>query len=570
MITLRKILPYLLQHKGSFAIVILFGILMSACDSAMVYLVKTLFEEVFQNKNISYALIIPAAIPIVYFFHGIGRFGHLYFMKFTGEKIATRIQSELQDKYMHLSLSYYGGTNSGGMISKVINDVAVFQWGINIFSDIVREPITILILLGWVFYLDWKLTLLLLTVGPLIVFIINRLSRSVRKYSHKQQETMEQFTSTLKETVDGVRIIQSFNLMEEMRRRMRVVIDYYLSVRKKIISRQEVASPISEFLAAVLIGAIFYYKGQDIIAGRSTIGDFMGYITALGFIQQPIKKLQDGVMRLQPTLAAAERIFNVIEAKEIVPEVPQAKPFPKNWKEIEFRDVSFAYHNDLVLKNISLKIKRGELIALVGESGSGKSTFVNLLERFYDPSQGEILIDGLSTKDMNLFDLRQNIALVTQDVFLFNDTIARNIQSGNFNRETHTVEECARMANAHDFIARMPEGYNTMAGDRGSRLSGGEKQRISIARAIYKDAPILILDEATSALDSASEVEVQKGLDKLMEGRTAFVVAHRLSTIVKADRILVFKNGEIIEQGTHADLMSKQGVYFDFHALQRI
>lgn len=568
--TLKKLLPYVLPHKAAFALVILFGALMSASDAGVAVLVKYLFEEVFEKKNADMALIIPALIPVMYLVHGVSRFLHLSILKYTGEKIATRIQKDLQEKYMKLSLSYYNSSETGGMISKVINDVMVVQWGLNVFADIIREPLTIILLLSWLIYLDWKLTLIILTVGPIIVFILNRLARSVRKYSHKQQESMERFTSTLKETVDGVRVIQSFNLSEEMKRRLNKVIEYYLGVRKKIILRQESSGPTTEFLAACVIGAVFFYKGQDVISGASTVGALMGYFVALGYIQQPIKKLQDGVMRLQPTIASAERLFQVLEATAIVPEVKGAVPFPNTWENIEFRNVSFSYGAEAVIKNVNLTVKRGEVIALVGESGSGKSTLVNLLERFYDPSQGEIKVGGVSIRDIDLYSLRENISLVTQDVFLFNDSIEQNIRSGNFNREFYSVEEAAKMANAHDFIMRTPEGYKTPAGDRGGRLSGGEKQRISIARAIYKNAPILILDEATSALDSASEVEVQKGLDKLMEGRTAFVIAHRLSTIVKADRILVFKNGEIVEEGTHDSLMNQKGAYHQFHQLQKL
>lgn len=569
MVLFKRLLPYLLEHKRYVFAMVFFGLIMSAADVSVTYITQQIFDG-FQNKDLSVAMTVALYIPVVYLIHGGARFVHWFYLKMIAEFMTTRMQRELQEKYMRMNLSYYGNTETGGMISKTINDVLAVQYGVNIFADLVREPVTVLLLLGRILYLDWKLTVLLLIIAPPLVFIIGGLSRGVRKYSRRQQETMEDFTSTLKETVDGVRIIQSFNLMDEMRRRLGLVIDKYIKVRKSVIKRQEFSGPITELLAASMVALVFYYKGMDIAAGHSSIGDFMGYFTALAMITTPIKKIQDGIIRIQPTLASADRIFEVLDAKTVVPETANPIAFPSNWKEIEFNNVSFSYGTSPVLKNINLTVKRGETIALVGESGSGKSTLVNLLERFYDPTHGEIKIGGLSTQDMSLQSLRENIALVTQDVFLFNDTIERNIQSGNFSKEHYSAQDSAKMANAHDFISRMPEGYKTRAGDRGGRLSGGEKQRISIARAIYKNAPILILDEATSALDSASEVEVQKGLDKLMEGRTTFVIAHRLSTVMTADRILVFKNGEVIEQGSHQDLLNRKGAYFDFLQLQRI
>ncbi len=567
--TYKKLLPYLLLNKRYFAGMIVFGIIMSVAQAYVARITGQLFDGL-NNKDIQAAIVASLYIPALYFVHGIARYLHWFYLKMTAELLSTKLQRELQEKYMQMNLGYYSSSDTGGMISKTINDVSAIQFGVTIFADLAREPITALLLMGYILYLDWKLTVILLLVCPPVIFIISSLSRGVRKYSHQQQESMEDFTSTLKETVDGVRIIQSFNLMNEMRRRLSLVIDHYIAVRKKIIIRQESAGPLTEFLVSTVVALLFYYKGHDIINGTSTLGEFMAYFTALAIMTPSIKKIQDGIIRIQPTLASTERIFTVLAAKTIVPETVNPVTFPLDWKEIEFKNVSFSYGNSAVLKSISLKIKRGERLALVGESGSGKSTFVNLLERFYDPLEGEILIGGVSTRNISLHELREHIALVTQDVFLFNDSIERNIQSGNFGKQHYTVQESAQMANAHDFIARMQNGYETRAGDRGGRLSGGEKQRISIARAIYKNAPILILDEATSALDSASEVEVQKGLDKLMEGRTAFVIAHRFSTIVNADRILVFKHGEIIEQGTHQQLMEHKGTYYEFQQLQKI
>jgi len=471
---------------------------------------------------------------------------------------------------MNLNLSYYNNSETGGLISKVISDAAIILHGFKVMADIVREPITVTLAMSYALWLDWKLTLIVLTAGPIIVFVLNRIAKSVRKYSHIQQESMEDLTSRLKETVDGIRIIQSFNLQEEMKSRLAKVVDRYLKTRKTVISRQESAGPFSEWLVSMSLGAVILYAGTNIMNETYTLGTFMGFLGAIAIMQSPIKKLQDGFVRIQQPIASIDRLFSILESGDTVKESPNAVDFPEDWDAIEFKNVSFSYGNEMVLKKVDLTIKRGEIVALVGESGSGKSTLVNMLERFFDPAEGEILIGGVNIQDIKLKELRHNVALVSQDVFLFNDSIKKNIQSGDFTRTDGDHEESAKLANAHNFISQDPEGYDALAGDRGAKLSGGEKQRVSIARAIYKNAPILILDEATSALDSVSEQEVQKGLDQLMQGRTAFVIAHRLSTVASASRIIVMKKGKVMEIGNHDELMQSQGEYFRFHKLQTL
>jgi ATP-binding cassette subfamily B protein/subfamily B ATP-binding cassette protein MsbA len=353
-----------------------------------------------------------------------------------------------------------------------------------------------------------------------------------------------------------------------MRRKFNMQSDWFLANRSKIINREEAAGPVSEALTMIFFGALLQYIGYLVFRSNFTLGDFMGFMVAMGLLQDSIRKLQDGYIKLQQASVGLERLYEVLDQTPSVRDTEQPAVFPVNWQHIEFRNVSFAFNDELVLKNVNLTVKRNETLALVGSSGSGKSTLVNLLQRFFDPTNGEVLIDGINIKNFKLSDLRHNIALVTQDVFLFNDTIERNIQMGQLGAEHTLVEKAAKLANAHEFIMRTPKGYETHVGDFGNRMSGGEKQRLSIARAILKDSPILVLDEATSALDSESELEVQKGLNELLAGRTAFVIAHRLSTIAKANRILVLRRGEIVEQGSHADLLEKRGEYFKFHQMQ--
>ncbi|RYZ65362.1 MAG: ATP-binding cassette domain-containing protein, partial [Proteobacteria bacterium] len=342
----------------------------------------------------------------------------------------------------------------------------------------------------------------------------------------------------------------------------------YLETARKIVTREQAVSPYNEFMVSFLVAGFAYYSINAVLYDGVDGARFLGFLFAAGLLQQPIKKLQDANIKIQQSIVVTERVFSIIDSPSQVPQIANPLPFPKDWKQIVFRDVSFAYAGELTLKNVNLTVNRGEVLALVGESGSGKSTLVNLLERFYDPTSGDILIDDVPIRSIQLQELRHNIALVTQDVFLFRDTIERNIQAGDFTKTTEGVEPAAKMANAHSFISRTPKGFQSQVGERGGFLSGGEKQRVSIARAMFKDAPILILDEATSALDSVSEMEVQKGLQTLMEGRTAFVIAHRLSTVFSANRILVMKKGEIVEQGSHQSLIDHKGEYFRFFQLQ--
>ena len=379
---------------------------------------------------------------------------------------------------------------------------------------------------------------------------------------------MEDLTQILKEALDGTRIVQSFNLQGEMRSRFETQAADFLKSKSKIISREEASGPVSEGMSAVFVAMLLMYIGHQALQSNLGVGDFLGFIAAIGLLSDSIKKVQGGYIKMQQSSVALERLHGILDDTSVVPQIGSPESFPEHWSDIEFRDVSFSYGDTAVLRGVSLKIKRGEQVALVGSSGAGKSTLINLLPRFFDPTGGDILIGGVSTKNMALDQLRAKVALVTQDVFLFSDTVERNVHSGDFARGVAGVQDAARLANAHDFISRAEQGYATRVGERGARFSGGEKQRISIARAIFKDAPILVLDEATSALDSESELEVQKGLDSLMRGRTALVIAHRLSTISKCDRIVVMDKGLVVEEGSHNELMVRQGAYYKFFQLQ--
>lgn len=513
---------------------------------------------------------VPVSFPILYALIGLFRYLHYALINYTAERIVSGLRTDLVRKIVGLNLTYHGSLErgSGGLISRVFNDTVILQQGFNFYTDLLREPFQAMLFLGYMFWVDWKLSVFTLLFLPLFLLTTKKVSKSLRKHGNRGRESMEDLTAILKETIDGVRVVQSFNLEKDMERRFSDHMKEYVATARKIVVREQAVSPANEFLISFLVAGFAYYSINAVLYDGVDGARFIGFLFAAGLLQQPIKKLQDANIKIQQSIVVTERVFSIIDSTSQVPQIANPLPFPNDWKKIEFKDVSFAYGGELTLKNVNLTVNRGEVIALVGESGSGKSTLVNLLERFYDPTGGDILIDGISIRSIQLQELRHNIALVTQDVFLFRDTIARNIQAGDFTKVGGDVEAAAKMANADSFISRTANQYQSQVGERGGFLSGGEKQRVSIARAIYKNAPILILDEATSALDSVSEMEVQKGLQHLMQGRTAFVIAHRLSTVFSADRILVMKKGEIVEQGTHTSLLEQKGEYARFFALQ--
>lgn len=569
LVEIKKITAELKPYKKSIIIIAITGIIYALASARIALMTKSLFDALSAANHDEILRLVPIAIGLA-FLTAIGRYYHIYLMNYVAECVVQNIRQKLQQKFMRLSLSFHNNyhAGSGGLISRILNDIRIIQDGLRVVADIFLHPLLFIFLIGNLFYIDWKLTLATMIMVPIIGGILKSISRSMRKYIPRERDAMEYMTSTIKESLDGVRIIQSFNLEKDMANRLIKDSDKYLDIRKTVYKRQEAAGPATEFIATIIVLGVLLYTSYEVAAGRSTPGTFIGFITSLLMINQPIKRFQEAYVRIQEVVISVNRIFSIIEDPSEVPEKQNSVPFPKDWKKITYKNVSFSYGKDMILKNINLEIQRGEVVALVGASGSGKSTIVNLLERFFDATSGEILIDGVNILDIGLKDLRKNIALVTQDVFLFSDTIEKNIWAGDYSRNRADVMAMAKLANAHDFIMKMPQGYESRVGDRGNLLSGGEKQRISIARAMFKDAPLLILDEATSALDTASEIEVQKGLDHLMEGRTALVIAHRLSTIQKADKIVVLRNGEIVEVGTHQTLMSNEGEYFRFHSLQ--
>jgi ATP-binding cassette, subfamily B, bacterial MsbA len=558
---LKFILKNLFKQKNKLGLVAVTGIIGAACKGYLPLFIERMMEASgSQEKLMSIAWIGIAVAATI----AICRYFHIFTMNVVSENVSQDLREQLQFKFLNLDLKFHNNyiTGSGGLLSRTFNDVRIIHDGLRLFADLFSAPLTFIFLIIALFKLDYQLTLYILLVAPLLAFVLGRLSRSIRKYSLLGIQQLERITSTIKESLDGVRTIQSFSLQNILRGKLQTEGKEFIHMRTKTHSRIEFMGPFTEFLATLIVLGIFFYFSTKIASGKATAGNLMGFITAMLQINEPIKKFQEAYVRMQETKVSAVRIRAMIEEKSIIEENADAETFPADWNKISYKNVSFSYAEDQVLlKNFNLDILKGQSVAFVGESGSGKSTVANLLARFYDPQGGEITVDGKNINKLTLASLRQNISLVSQDVFLFSDTIEKNIQAAQPEYNPGLIVKCAIAASAHQFIQKMPMGYQTNVGERGNLLSGGEKQRVAIARAFYKDSPILILDEATSALDSVSEEQVQIGLEHLMTGRTTFVIAHRLSTVMNADVIVVLKKGQVVESGSHAELLQKGGEY---------
>jgi ATP-binding cassette subfamily B protein/subfamily B ATP-binding cassette protein MsbA len=568
---IRKLWPELRAYKWRFIGLALMGIVVGLVKSLIAPLMSK-FTEALQIGDRRVVILVPLLLAMAWILASVGRYFHTYITKVTADQIAASLRNRLMAKTLRLNLSYFQGTETGygGLISRMINDVTEIQVGNYRLADLTREPFAAAFALGYLIYIDWTLTFFILLAVPVITTIMRNIARSLRKYAHHNQEAMEAVTKTLKESLDGLRIIQSFNLQDYIRQRFGGQLERHLDTRRKITSREEASGPINESLLAIFLTGLLIYIGFKILDGKLSMESFVGFMFAMGLLQDAVKKIQEGYVKLQQAGVALDRLHAVFDHVDVMNEPSTPRPFPSGFQEIEYRDVSFSFKDRKVLDGVSFKVRRGQMIALVGASGSGKSTAVNLLERFFDPDSGRILIDGVDIRDFSLRDLRAHVALVSQDVFLFGDSIETNILAGDFTKTTADIERAADLANADGFIGKTPRGYKSAVGDLGTMLSGGEKQRISIARAILKDAPILILDEATSALDTDNEREVQAGLNHLMSGRTTIVIAHRLSTIQQADTILVFRAGRIVERGSHAELLRAGGEYYRLQQAQQL
>lgn len=506
-----------------------------------------------------------------FFMRNLCRFMALFFLATVRIGAVQNLRDEAYKKLTILPLSFYTRHKKGDIIARITTDVQEVDYSImNYIEMIARDPITILTYFITLFIMSQQLTIFVIILLPLTGFIIGRIGRTLRRESKMGQLRFAGLLSVIEETISGLRIIKAFTAIDFSNARFRKLNSEYSRLSLKIYRTRDLSSPLSEFLSSVVIIVVLWFGGRLVLSENPAITAtlFITYIVIFSQIIPPAKTFASGFYNMQKGIASAERIFEVLDAEEVIEEKPDARSINSFSSNIEYKNVYFRYQNDYVLNNINCKIEKGKIIALVGQSGGGKSTFADLLPRFYDTTEGEVLIDGYPIRDYKIDDVRRLTGIVTQEPILFNDTVFNNIAFGKDNVTEEDVMNAAKVANAHEFIEKMEEGYQSNIGDRGSKLSGGQKQRLSIARAILRNPPILILDEATSSLDTESERLVQDALAKVMSNRTSIVIAHRLSTILHADEIIVLQKGVIAERGTHHELLARQGIYRKLYDLQ--
>lgn len=563
---LSYIKPYM--HRLIFA---MFCTIMAAAGNLYIpWIIKDMIDEVLADKNGTMLNWIAASIIAIFVVRGLFWYGQNYLMSYVGQSVIIDIRAAVFKKLQRLSVSFYNKNKTGTIMSYVTNDVNALQ------SAMVENTIEMItegfILIGSVvamIYLDWRLTLFTVCTFPVVLWFMEFFGKKIRKTGGRIQECTADITSVLQESVASARVIKSF--VREDYEVDRFDVENRANFRANMKNAQLMATltPVVELVAAIGVTMIIWYGGNNVINGTITAGSLVAFLTYAVNISNPIKRLTRVIGNIQKALAAAQRVFMIIDMPEEIVESRDAKQLPEVSGKVEFQNVSFAYDDKgNVITDLSFSVKPGEVIAIVGPSGAGKSTIANLLPRFYDVNKGDIKIDGHSVREVTLDSLREQVGIVPQETMLFNGSVYNNILYGRLDATKEEIEAAAKAANAHDFIMQLTDGYETKLGDRGVNLSGGQRQRIAIARAILKNPRILILDEATSALDTESERVVQEALDRLMVGRTSFVIAHRLSTVKNADKILVLEKGNLVESGTHDELLALDGLYAHLYKIQ--
>lgn len=509
------------------------------------------------------------AVLVLFLLKGIFSFLQSYLMSDIGQRVVRDVRLKLYAKIQQLSLGYFTQQRSGELVSRITNDARLVENALSYgLTDLVYESFKVGLFTFLIFFIHFRLALISLVLLPAISWPMLKVGKILRKLSKRSQEKMADINSLLYETISGVRIVKAFGMEnQEINKFYQQNLGYY-KVTMKSIKRTLLLGPATEFIGAIAGVLVFFWAGREVIAGELSFGVFGFFMGSLLSLIRPFKKLSQVHAINQQALAAGRRIYEILDTQPQIEDLPQASDLAPIKEKIVFENVWFSYADQEILKDINIEVQAGTIMAIVGLSGVGKSTLVDLIPRFYDPQRGRIIIDGRDIRLATLSSLRQQIGIVSQETILFNDTVKKNIAYGRPSAKEKEIWQAAEQANAADFIAKMPQGYDTLIGDRGTKLSGGERQRIAIARAILKNPPILILDEATSQLDSASERLVQQALERLMHGRTVFVVAHRLSTIRSSQRIIVLDKGRILEEGTHQELLNKDGLYKNLYYLQ--
>ncbi|HSF77333.1 MAG TPA: lipid A export permease/ATP-binding protein MsbA [Steroidobacteraceae bacterium] len=564
-----RLLAYAKPHWAMFLLGVFGMALFAAVDTGLAWLVKQFLDGAFVERNEKVLVLVPAGIIVLFAARGIGDYLSVFAPGWVGRQVIKSLRGQVFAQYLQLPVAFFETAGVAQLLSRLTYNIElVAEAATTAITSLIRDTLTIMGLLGWLFYMNWRLTLFALAVAPLIVGLMRVTSKLFRRYSQRIQSSMGDVTRVAKEALEGHRMIKVFNAQPQEIELFEEVNEHNRASYMKLITVKAVSNPVVQMIAALGLAAVMYVAIRQVLVKGISIGEFTSFLTALLLITAPLRRLVGIVGPLQQGIAAGQSVFEILDAPGEGEGGPVAIERARG--EVEFRDVSFLYATDKgeVLKGISFLARPGETIAIVGRSGSGKSTLVSMLPRFYDCSRGQVLLDGVDLREYNLRDLRDQLSLVSQDVILVDDSIRNNIAFSAPAATPEQVENAAWAAHVMEFAQELPQGLDTRVGERGALLSGGQRQRVAIARALLKDAPVLILDEATSALDSESERVIQQALLELLKDRTTLVIAHRLSTIEKADRILVLDEGRLVESGSHADLLQRDGMYAALHRMQ--
>lgn len=567
--TIKRTLGYMKPYWGLLLISASCSMVVGAMDGAFAYLVEPVLKKIFAGKDTKIFMLVPLGVIALFIIRGISRFTYDTTIKLAGQKAIQDIRNDLYIGTIRQDMAFYNRQATGEMMSRMTNDIGMMQEGMaNVVCGIFRDLISFISLLAVIFYRNWELAVISFVILPLTAYPAQLIGKKIKGAARRSLDVMGGIGSILQETFSGIKVIKAFGLEERVSKRFVDENLAFLRQYKRFIKYESLAMPVSEMIISLGVATVVYVGGSQVMSGRMTASELFSFIAAMIMLFTPVKKLQGSYNVIQRSSGAAERVFQLMDVRRTITDRDGSLELGRASGDVELRSVSFSYGEDIVLQDINFKVDAGQMVALVGPSGGGKSTLASLLMRFYDVNDGSISLDGHDIRDISLASLNRQFALVDQETTLFNDTIANNIRYGKPDATDEELSNAAKAAFADEFVSQLPEGYQTCIGDRGVRLSGGQRQRICIARALLKNAPLLILDEATSALDTESEKMVQQALDNLMQNRTTFVIAHRLSTVLHADRIVVLEQGRIVESGSHADLLSGSGLYSRLHSLQ--
>ncbi len=565
----RRLLGYARPYLGTFMVGVAGMALFAATDALLAYLVKIFLGGAFVERDPRVIWIVPLGAVGLFFLRGVGDYVSTYFPASVGRRIIKALRGELFAKYLRLPVAWFDATSTGEMLSRLtFNIEQVAEATTNAVTVLIRDTLTIVALLGYLFWVNWQLAAFAITLAPLISWLIRRINSSFRRYSTRIYNSMADVTRVAKESFDGQRVVRVCNAQRQQERAFELANEANRHSNMRLINARAMSNPVVQFVAAIGLAGVLYFAISQVQSRAMRVDDFMSFLTALLLVTAPLRRLVNVFGPLQQGIAAGASVFAVLDLADEGEGGDRRVARARG--DIEYRGVGFMYGSEKgpVLRDINLAVPAGRTLAIVGRSGSGKSTLVALLPRFYDAGSGSVRLDGVDVREYALANLREQVALVSQEVVLFNDTIRANIAFGHPGATAAQIEAAAEAAFVMDFARDLPQGLDTLVGDRGALLSGGQRQRISIARAILKDTPVLVLDEATSALDTESERHIQAALARLQSGRTTLVIAHRLSTVEQADEIVVMDEGAIVERGTHATLLARDGVYAQLHRLQ--